>query len=310
MERKIICRVLTGPTASGKSALALRLAREMGWALLCMDSMQIYRGMDIGTAKPTAAERSSVPHYLLDLCDPGEAYSAAMYREAAEAKIAELDSRGQGFLFVGGTGLYLQTMVHRMQLGSVQANPVRRQELQALAAAEEGRRKLHAMLEKLDPVAAARLPAGDVRRIIRAIEVTETTGIPFSAHQEREDESSPYTWRIVSTALPRPELYRRIHDRVPVMMRQGLREEVAGLLAAGVPETAQSMQGIGYKEVIPLVRGECTEEETIGAIQLATRHYAKRQMTFLRRESRVQYVDVTRPEALDTIRDFLMKPDI
>ena len=301
---KFICRVLTGPTASGKSALALRLAREMGWEILCMDSMQVYRRMDIGTAKPTAEERKLVPHRLLDLLDPRDAFSVSEYREIAEETMRRLHGEGKPFLFVGGTVLYLQALMHPMAMGSVPANPALREELNRLAGTPGGRQALSDRLRALDPETADRLPLNDVRRIVRAIEVSEGTGIPFSRQPVRESPEG-YEWRVVSTAMERSRLYARINSRVGEMLRLGLAGEVESLLKEGVPEDAQSMQGLGYKEMIPFVRGECTQEEAAERIRIGTRHYAKRQMTFLRREEQVRYVDTESPGAYDTIRRIL-----
>ena len=295
-----LCRVLTGPTGIGKSEWALALAEENGWEILCMDSMQIYRRMDIGTAKPTPAERERVPHHLLDLVEPSESFSVAAYAEAAEKAIQDCARRGKGCLFVGGTGLYLDAMMHGLSMGGFQADPARRQEMLALGETPEGRRALMNRLRALDPVTASRLPEGDVRRVIRAIEVTEKTGVPFSA-QTRENGSS-HRWIVVSLTMQREHLYRRINVRAERMMRGGLPEEVAGLLKEGVPEDAQSMQAIGYRQVIPLLRGCCTEAETLREIQTATRHYAKRQMTFLRREPSIVYLDAEDPDIADHLR--------
>ena len=303
MER-IICRALTGPTASGKSALALRLAREMGWEILCMDSMQVYRRMDIGTAKPTAEERRLVPHHLLDILDPRDSFSVSEYREAAEETMRRLREAGKPFLFVGGTVLYLQALMHPMAMGQVPANPALREELNRLAEEPGGKQALSDRLRQLDPETADRLPLNDVRRIIRAIEVSEATGVPFSRQPVRETPDGA-EWKVVSTALERSRLYDRINGRVGDMLRLGLAREVEDLLAEGVPEDAQSMQGLGYKEMIPCVRGECTAEEAAERIRTGTRHYAKRQMTFLRREGQVRYVDAESPGAYDEIRRIL-----
>ena len=304
-ERKICCRVLTGPTASGKSALALRLAKEKGLAILSMDSMQIYMGLDIGTAKPSQEKRRQVPHYLLDLLDPADSFSVSEYRERAETLVRELwDKERQEVLFVGGTGLYLQAMMHPWSMGAVPANEEKRNLLRQIASEPGGKEKLHARLQVLDPVTAERLPINDVRRIIRAIEVSEATGLPFSQQPNRHTESA-FSWKIVSTAMPREMLYERINRRVIQMIQKGLREEVAGLLASGVPEGAQSMSGLGYKEMIPCVKGEKSLEETTTAIQLGTRHYAKRQMTFLRRETDINYVDCTCEDCFGRIAEAL-----
>ena len=296
MKEKIICRVLTGPTASGKTALSLRLAEKHGWEIFCMDSMQIYRGMDIGTAKPTREERARVPHRMIDICDPRDAFSVAAYREQAEALVRQKAEEGREVLFVGGTGLYLQAMMHPMGMGSVPADETLRAELRALAATEEGKNRLHGMLAEIDPATAARLPVGDVRRTIRAIEVTRGTGIPFSMQPDREEES-PFLWRVAATEMPRVILYDRINRRVEQMIREGLAEEVRRLLEAGVPPESQSMQGLGYKEMVPYLRGEWPMDKAVEEIQKGSRHYAKRQGTFLRRLEGIRSVDALAADA-------------
>ena len=307
MTEQIVCRVLTGPTASGKTGLGVALAKAEGWDILCMDSMQIYRGMDIGTAKPTAEEMQGVPHHLMDLCEPTEPYSVSDYREQAEKTVLSLHEQGREVLFVGGTALYLQALMHPMGMGSVPANEALRAELNAQAETPEGKRQLHRRLALNDPATAGRLPVNDVRRVIRAIEVWEATGIPFSAQPKREDENSGrFRWKVVSTQMDRPLLYDRINRRVTEMIRLGLKEEVARLLAEGVPEDAQSMSGLGYKEMIPCIRGEYTLEEAAEKIRTGTRHYAKRQMTFLRREGSIRYVRTDMSGALDEIRRILV----
>ena len=304
MTGKAICRVLTGPTASGKTEIGIRLAREMGWDILCMDSMQIYRRMNIGTAKPSEEERQGVPHHLLDICEPADSYSVTDYRNAAEQLIRELAGQGKDVLFVGGTALYLQAMMHPMGMGQVSANPELRAELNHLAETPEGKRRLHERLMRLDPVTAGRLPLNDVRRTIRAIEVSEATGIPFSMQPDRK-EPNAFEWKVVSTAMERQRLYDKINVRVTEMIRKGLKDEVAALLAEGVPENAQSMQGLGYKEMIPCIRGECSAEDSAERIRLGTRHYAKRQMTFLRREEQIRYVSTEETDVYEKVRKLL-----
>ncbi len=289
MNGKILCRVLTGPTASGKSELAMQLAMEEGWDILCMDSMQIYRGMDIGTAKPTAEERSLVPHHLLDLCNPTENFSVSQYVEAAEKKVREIHAEGRCALFVGGTGLYLEAMMKPMGMGFVPADNALRDELHEMASGPEGRLRLDALLRKLDPDTADRLPLNDIRRRIRAIEVTKATGIPFSRQADRRDES-PFDWNVVSLDTERESLYSRVNRRVDRMIGAGLPEEVKMLLDAGIPDDAQSMQAIGYKEMIPYIRGEYTLDQAADRIRVNSRHYAKRQITFLKRLESIIYV--------------------
>ena len=287
MKDEIICRVLTGPTASGKSALGLELAERHGWVIFCMDSMQIYRGMDIGTAKPTPGDRQRVRHEMLDLLDPKEEYSVSDYRREAEEKVLHLwRTQRKQVLFIGGTGLYLQAMMHPMGMGTVPANEELRSKLKALAETPQGKLQLHSMLERADRKTASRLPVNDVRRIIRAIEVTQATGIPFSEQPPRKD-LSPFQWKVAAAAVPRGELYERINSRVLQMLDKGLEAEVRRLLRQGAKPGMQSMQGIGYKEMIRYISGEWTLERTIDEIQKGTRHYAKRQETFLKRENAV-----------------------
>ena len=307
MAEQITCRVLTGPTASGKTAAGVRLAGNEGWVILCMDSMQIYRRMDIGTAKPTTEEMAGVPHHLMDICEPVDSFSVSEYRSAAEKLVMSLHKEGKEVLFVGGTALYLQALMHPMGMGSVPANEPLRRELQIQAESFEGRRRLHDRLAMIDPVTAGRLPVNDVRRVIRAIEVWEATGVPFSEQPERDRKSDgQICWKVVSTQMDRTLLYERINRRVTEMIRKGLRDEVASLLEEGVPENTQSMNGIGYKEMIPCLRGEYSLEDAAEKIRLGTRHYAKRQMTFLRREDSIKYVRMDQDGAYEQIRHALL----
>ncbi len=307
MEKKTVCRVLTGPTCSGKTELSLRLAEKHGWEIACMDSMQVYRGMDIGTAKPTAEERKRVPHHLLDICDPRDSFSVAMYREQAETLVREKWEQGKKeILFVGGTGLYLQAMVFPLGMGSVPADETLRLELNRLAEEPGGKERLHRMLQDLDPETARRLPLNDVRRTIRAIEVSRKTGIPFSRQPTRE-VPSPFEWRIISSGLPRETLYERINRRVCRMMEAGLAGEVQRLLDCGVPENARSMQGLGYKESVLYLKGIWTLDKTVEEIQKGTRHYAKRQETFLRRWKDVSVVDCLAGDAVEQAEKLFLK---
>ena len=304
MEKKIICRVLTGPTASGKSELAMRLAREEGWDILCMDSMQIYRRMDIGTAKPSIKERMMVRHYLLDLCNPEDSFSVSGYVEKALETIHMLHNINRDFLFVGGTGLYLEALMKPFGMGSVPANESLRRELHQLVFRPGGREELDRILRESDPETADKLPMNDIRRRIRAIEVFRATGIPFSRQENRPDET-PFSWIVVSTLTERRKLYEQINRRTDRMIESGLANEVRNLLADGVPEDAQSMQAIGYKEMIPYLRGECTLEKAADDIRTGSRHYAKRQMTYLKRLDQIQYVETGTDQTYDRIRKIL-----
>lgn len=291
MGEKIVCRVLTGPTASGKTEISLHLAEKHGWEIACMDSMQVYRGMDIGTAKPTAAEQKRVRHHLLDLCDPADSFSVALYREYAESLIRKKwEEERKEILFVGGTGLYLQSLIHPMGMGSVPADQGLRCELWKLLERSDGKEKLHQILQEMDPITADRLPLNDIRRTIRAIEVCKATGIPFSLQPARET-ASDFSWRVTAINMPRDRLYSRINQRVEHMIEYGLVQEVQELVKEGISPECQSMQALGYKEMLLYLNGEWTIEKTKEEIQKRTRHYAKRQETFLRREREVRFIN-------------------
>ena len=300
------CWVIAGPTASGKTALSIRLAQEHGCEIICMDSMQLYRRMDIGTAKPTPAERAAVPHHMVDVAEPTEAFSVARYQEMAEACVRDIQARGKRALFVGGTGLYLRALRHPMAMGDVAADEGIRAELQALSEQPGGREKLHAMLAQVDAETAARLPVGDVRRVIRALEVWRLTGIPFSRQPQRE-QTPAFRYRVASLNMDRAKLYERVERRVDAMLREGLVEEVRGLLDSGVPPEAQAMKGLGYKELVPYLRGECSLEAAVDKMKKGTRHYAKRQLTWMRREEDVRWLDSLSPNAYDELEAYMTK---
>ena len=288
---------VAGPTASGKSDLGLKLAQRLGGEIVCMDSMQIYRRMDIGTAKPTAQERALLPHHMLDVADPTEAYAVADYAVAAEQVIAQILSRGRVPILVGGTGLYLKALMDGLSLGGTGGDERLRAELNALADEPGGKERLHARLAAVDPETAARLHPNDRRRVIRAIEVFEQTGVPMS-RQNHAAQDRPF--RVLPLALewPRDLLYARLETRVHRMMEMGLLSEVRALLESGVAPVAQSMQGIGYKELIPAAMGQDDVNRAVWEIIVHTRHYAKRQGTWLRAEPRCVWLDARDADAL------------
>lgn len=295
MEKKE-CWVLTGPTASGKTALSIRLAKAHDCEIVCMDSMQIYRRMNIGTAKPTVEEMSGIAHHMLDVAEPDENFSVARYQEMAEECIADIQARGKRALLVGGTGLYLRALRQPMAMGDASADEAIRAELEQLATEDGGKQRLHDMLAEVDPETASRLHLNDVRRAVRALEVYRLTGVPFSKQPQIQTDSR-FAYRVASLTMDRALLYSRIEKRVDSMIQQGLLDEVRGLLESGVPADCQAMKAIGYKEIIPYLRGEATWEETDYLLKLNTRHYAKRQLTWMRREAVVLWVDTMTMDA-------------
>lgn len=283
--------VIAGPTASGKTSLSITLSHRLKGEVVAMDSMQIYRFMDIGTAKPAMEERKGVAHHMLDVADPKDAYSVAEYAKQAKACISGVHQRGKIPILTGGTGLYLKAVTTSMELGGTQGDPSVRQRLSDIANQENGSEMVHEMLAKVDPVSANRLHRNDIRRIIRALEVYELTGKPISSQQPDEQPECPYAICLLGLFLERETLYKRIEDRVDDMIKMGLIQEVEGLLRMGVPPDAQAMQGLGYKELIPAVMGKQPLHQAVEDIKLGTRHYAKRQMTWFRRTEGIKWLD-------------------
>jgi len=280
---------LVGATASGKTALSLDVAQSLGCEILCMDSMQIYRGMEIGTAKPTREEQTAVPHHLLDLVAPTDSFSVAEYVNAAHQAIADVIARGHVPLLVGGTGLYLQGLSLPMDYGGLPSDPALRQSLQA-ELDRIGAAALHRKLAQIDPDSAARLHPNDTRRVIRALEIFQLTGLPMSAHRVPDAAQSPYDFLLYAVDWPRETLHQRINLRVEQMMQAGLENEVASLLASGVPADAQSMQGLGYKELIPVLQGNQPLKTAVEQIKTGTRNYARRQLIWFRRDKRIRWI--------------------
>ncbi len=274
---------ISGPTASGKSDLALKLAQTLNGEIICMDSMQIYRRMDIGTAKPTMEEQAIVPHHMLDIVEPTENYAVADYAQATEKVIFEIAARGKQPILVGGTGLYLKALMHGLSLGNAGGDEKIRARLYAMADEPDGKFRLHRRLSEVDPVSAGKFHPNDIRRVIRALEVFELTGTPIS-QQKQEEPDRPFSVLPLAIDMPRDILYARLEKRVHQMMKQGLLQEVKALLESGVAPCMQSMQGIGYKELIPVVQGTQCVDDAVWQIILNTRHYAKRQGTWLRTE--------------------------
>jgi len=282
--------VLTGPTAVGKTALSLRLARALDGEIVSADSMQVYRRMDIGTAKVTRQEMEGIPHHLIDVLEPDEDFNVVTFTSMAREAMEGIYSRGRIPVVTGGTGFYIQALAYDVNFEEHQESGCR-SKLRALAE-EKGAEHLHSLLEEVDPAYAAGIHANNVKRVIRALEFFYETGTRLSDHNSRERErTSPYDlWYFVLNCR-RQDLYDRINRRVDQMMDLGLEQEACGLIREGLREDMTSMQGIGYREFFPYLRGERSLDETVEQIKKDTRHFAKRQLTWFRREKDVIWMN-------------------
>ena len=281
--------VIAGPTASGKSALAIELAEKLHGEIICVDTLTIYRGLAIGSAKPTPEQRQRIPHHLLDLCEPTEPFTAAAFKAAAEDAIAEIRQRGKRPILAGGTGLYLRALLRG--LNSAPGEDVALREALQQRAETEGGDVLLAELAAVDPATAQRLHPRDLLRIIRALEVYHCSGLPLSQfHAAHGFAESPYETLQFCLDLPRQLLYQRIDCRVDEMLAAGLVAEVQELVQAGLPADCKPLQAIGYKEVVAHLQGAYDLEEMIRLIKRNTRHFAKRQLTWFRKEPEMQWV--------------------
>lgn len=282
---------VVGPTAVGKSALAEALALDLGGEIVSADAMQVYRGMDIGTAKPSADEHF-VRYHCIDLVDPGEAYSAARFQHDARAAFADIARRGCVPILCGGTGLYVRAALDDWSFPRGEAATPARERLEALAA-EIGPEKLHALLAERDPEAAVRIHPNNIRRVVRALEMLES-GTSYAEQAARfAERESVYDAVMLGVAMDRERLHARIDERVDRMLAAGLLEEVRTLISRGFREALTAAQAIGYKELVPVVAHGADLGEATAAIKQATRRYAKRQMTWFRADPRIMWLDVT-----------------
>ena len=293
MKPKIIA--IVGPTASGKSSTAIHLAQRLNGEIVSMDSMQVYRRMDIGTAKPTQAQLQAAVHHLIDVAAPSELFTVSDYRRLAYSAIDDILARGKLPILVGGTGLYLNAISYEMNLGTNGADSSIRAELNQIAEQKDGAHQLHLRLHEVDPVSAQKLHENDVRRVIRALEVFYTTGIPISERGDETKEEGPYHVLVYGLSLPREQMYARIDARVDDMIDSGLIDEVQCLLDSGIEPRKEggAMQAIGYKEIVSALRSEISMERAIYLIKQGSRRYAKRQWTWFRHDERTQWFDWT-----------------
>lgn len=272
--------VLCGATATGKTALAVECAKRLGGEVVSCDALLVYRGLNIGTAKPTEEEKGGIPHYMIDVVDPNESFSVSDFERLALPIVDDILARGKVPVLCGGTGFYVKSLLFSHGYGNAAADSALREKYEKIAA-EEGKAKLHEMLRAVDRESAEVLHENDVKRVMRALEIYELTGIKKS--EQSDGETPRYEYDAFSFDYPRAELYERIDARVDEMLRKGLTEEVEGLMQSGVHENAQCMQGIGYKEVVQFLKNEYSHSTMSDIIKQNTRRYAKRQLTFFKK---------------------------
>ncbi len=276
--------ILTGPTAVGKTALSIRLAKEIGGEIISADSMQVYKGMDIGSAKIRPEEMQGVPHYLIDELDPDEEFHVVRFQQMAKTYLQQIWQRGHIPIIVGGTGFYIQALLYDIDFTENKNDDAYRQEMEQLAA-EKGAEYLHQMLAEIDPRSAQDIHANNVKRVIRALEFYHETGQKISEHNEKERQKiSPYNFAYFVLNDDRSRLYQRIDQRIDIMLEEGLVEEVKRLKVKGYTRDMVSMQGLGYKEILDYLAGEISLDEAVYRIKRDTRHFAKRQITWFKRE--------------------------
>ena len=284
--------ILAGPTAVGKTALSIRLAKETGAEIISADSMQVYRGMDIGSAKITKEEMAGVPHYLVDVLEPEEDFNVVRFQNMAKDAAAEIWSKGKIPLVVGGTGFYIQALLYDIDFTENDGDESYRRELEKKASDEQGALELYEMLRNTDPKSAQEIHPRNIKRIIRALEFYRQTGKKISEHNEiQRQKESPYNYAYFVLNDERGRLYERIDRRVDLMMEQGLLEEVRALRERGVRKDSTAMQGLGYKELYAYLDGEYPLDEAVRIIKRDTRHFAKRQITWFKREKNVVWAD-------------------
>ncbi len=285
--------IIAGPTATGKSDLAVALAKEIGGEVISADSVQVYRGLDIGSAKLTPEEMQGIPHHLIDVLDPEEPFNITIFQKMAKDAIKDIRSRGHVPILCGGTGFYIQSVLYDIEFSEEAGGPYR-EELEKAAAEGRGE-KLYEQLRAVDPASCEKIHPNNIKRVIRALEYYHETGRPISEHnEEQRAREAAYDAAFFVLNDERARLYERIDRRVDRMIEAGLVEEVRRLKDAGVPRHTTSMQGLGYKEIYAYLEGECSLEEAIDAVKSGSRHFAKRQLTWFHREEDTVWFDIGR----------------
>lgn len=283
--------ILSGPTAVGKTALSVELAKRINGAIISADSMQVYKYMDIGSAKIMPVEMEGIKHYLIDELNPEDEFNIVVFQQKAKAALKEIYENGQIPIIAGGTGFYIQALLYDIDFDNQDCSEEYRAELEKIAN-EQGNDVLHARLQEIDPASAEKIHANNVKRVIRALEFYHLTGKRISEHNETEQQKeSPYNFAYFVLTDERANLYKRIDMRVDIMIKNGLVEEVQKLKNMGYHRNMVSMQGLGYKEILDYLDGKCTLEEAIYILKRETRHFAKRQLTWFRREREVIWID-------------------
>lgn len=307
--------ILTGPTAVGKTALSIGLAEAIDGEIICADSMQVYRRMDIGSAKITPEEMAGVPHHLIDVLEPDQEFNVVVFQKLAKRALVDIYSRGRIPIVVGGTGFYIQALVYDIDFTENDEDTALRRSLEEQAR-REGPEALYERLRAVDPESCESIHAHNIKRVIRAIEFYEKTGKKISAHnREQRQNDSPYNFAYFVLNDDRERIYKRINERVDLMMAQGLTEEVRALRESGCRKDMVSMQGLGYKELLSYLEGETSLEEAVYLIKRDTRHFAKRQLTWFRREKEVIWIeknvfDHDSQRILGFMQDFLREKEI
>ena len=298
--------ILTGPTAVGKTALSIGLAKAVNGEIISADSMQVYRKMNIGTAKIEPSEMQGVRHHLIDILDPGEEFNVVLFKKYALDAMEDIYSRGKIPVIVGGTGFYIQALLYDIDFEDNDNDMSYREELQRLAA-EKGNSYIHDMLFKVDSESAEKIHENNVKRVIRALEFYRKTGMKISEHNETEaQKESPYNFEYFVLNDDRSKLYDRIDRRIDIMLEQGLIDEVRQLFSEGYSRDLVSMQGLGYKEIIDYIQGRCSLDEAVYTLKRDTRHFAKRQITWFKREKHVTWVNKNEYESESRILEYML----
>ncbi|NMB27126.1 MAG: tRNA (adenosine(37)-N6)-dimethylallyltransferase MiaA [Tissierellia bacterium] len=306
MENKDDLLVIIGPTAIGKTTISINIAKKLNGEIISADSMQIYKYMDIGTAKVTLEEMDHVPHYMLDMVYPDEEFTVADFKNKAEKHIEKINKSDKLPILVGGTGLYLNSIVYELNFTKVEANEEFRKKYDYLADMY-GNQYIHDELSKVDAVSANRININDRQRIIRALEIYHETGKPMSYYNKNfRKETDKYNLTMIGLTMDRAKLYSRINRRVDLMLEEGLIDEVRKLMDMGYGKDLVSMQGIGYKEIISYLEGETKLDETIEMLKRNTRRYAKRQLTWFRRDNRIKWIDINKYDSIEKISETII----